>query len=531
MSGRDTRRDGSGRFYPSTVTGVERRGTTRLRESLGYPDDPDDPDGEKSRLRWQEQTAAVLAMKTPVEAPTVAGDPVVPGEVRLEYHGPGEAWAFTDDDGWLWVAPTRKSLELVGRDTDPAARDAFDALVGGYGLASGPPSGQPVGEKTGEWKASDHVRGRGGRFLELGVKVRLGASVGVGTVVDFTGDNRVDVTRDDGSRVRVAPGDLTVVDPPTPAVPVARGFGEGKALLDRSFPTADVDTGDEAGPTVTPTPDVKQGNAERLRRYWTTGEGAAVIQWGSPGQFDRCVAALTEHMPGQAEGYCARLYRRVNGEWPGRAKDTKDDAPADVKTGVMVAFEPPADLAEALAVDGGLPPEDLHVTLAYLGKTSDVDHDVLREVVEGFAGESMDVTARVSGVARFTGGDDGDVVVALVESAELDDFRADLVDALTDAGLSVSRDHGFTPHITLTYLGEGGESPVARLDPVDVRFGWVSLSVGEDDWDFPLAADNEVDDGEDGDPEGDEQVAPTGDDDSTEANADGSGDPDQRSDP
>lgn len=30
------------------------------------------------------------------------------------------------------------------------------------------------------------------------------------------------------------------------------------------------------------------GDAERLRRYWTTGPGALKIRWNTPGDFRRC---------------------------------------------------------------------------------------------------------------------------------------------------------------------------------------------------------------------------------------------------
>lgn len=60
-------------------------------------------------------------------------------------------------------------------------------------------------------------------------------------------------------------------------------------------------------------------SAESLRRYWTTGEGALKIRWGTPGDFRRCVRQLNKHMPGpgQAEGYCANLHRRSTGIYPG----------------------------------------------------------------------------------------------------------------------------------------------------------------------------------------------------------------------
>ena len=64
------------------------------------------------------------------------------------------------------------------------------------------------------------------------------------------------------------------------------------------------------------------GDAERLRRYWLHGEGAAKIAWGTPGDFTRCVAHLGKHMPGKAQGYCANLHKDANGYWPGDKRNT-----------------------------------------------------------------------------------------------------------------------------------------------------------------------------------------------------------------
>lgn len=66
-------------------------------------------------------------------------------------------------------------------------------------------------------------------------------------------------------------------------------------------------------------PDLKpgDGDAERLRRYWLYGEGAAKIRWGTPGDFTRCVRLLDEHMPGRAEGYCQLLHKHANGYYTG----------------------------------------------------------------------------------------------------------------------------------------------------------------------------------------------------------------------
>lgn len=59
---------------------------------------------------------------------------------------------------------------------------------------------------------------------------------------------------------------------------------------------------------------------ERLMRYWAEGAGAAKIQWGVPGDFDRCVAELSKHVgPGIVKGLCSNLHQRATGARPGHA--------------------------------------------------------------------------------------------------------------------------------------------------------------------------------------------------------------------
>ena len=59
---------------------------------------------------------------------------------------------------------------------------------------------------------------------------------------------------------------------------------------------------------------------ERLMRYWAEGEGAAKVQWGTPGDFDRCVVELGKYVgPGIVKGLCANLHKRATGARPGHA--------------------------------------------------------------------------------------------------------------------------------------------------------------------------------------------------------------------
>lgn len=65
------------------------------------------------------------------------------------------------------------------------------------------------------------------------------------------------------------------------------------------------------------------GNAETLRRYWSTGKGGGTVRWNTPGDFTRCVKAVSQYMGPRAKGYCANLHRRNTGSWPGSAKNRR----------------------------------------------------------------------------------------------------------------------------------------------------------------------------------------------------------------
>ena len=63
--------------------------------------------------------------------------------------------------------------------------------------------------------------------------------------------------------------------------------------------------------------DRNRGNAEELRRYWTTGKGAAKIRWGTPGDWTRCVRQLSKYMGPRAKGYCQLRHKDATGVYTG----------------------------------------------------------------------------------------------------------------------------------------------------------------------------------------------------------------------
>ncbi|MEV7013284.1 hypothetical protein [Streptosporangium sp. NPDC051022] len=64
-----------------------------------------------------------------------------------------------------------------------------------------------------------------------------------------------------------------------------------------------------------------QGNAETLRRYWSTGAGGRSIRWGTSGDWTRCARKLSKYMGPRARGYCQLLHKRNTGYYTGSSKN------------------------------------------------------------------------------------------------------------------------------------------------------------------------------------------------------------------
>jgi 2'-5' RNA ligase len=70
----------------------------------------------------------------------------------------------------------------------------------------------------------------------------------------------------------------------------------------------------------------------------------------------------------------------------------------------MVALYPPPATAEQLALDGGDPPEELHVTLAFLGKQQDLADPPRCTPPSRRGRPHAALTGTISGAGLFTAG-------------------------------------------------------------------------------------------------------------------------------
>lgn len=85
--------------------------------------------------------------------------------------------------------------------------------------------------------------------------------------------------------------------------------------------------------------DRNRGNAETLRRYWTTGPGGQRIGWGTPGDFNRCVAELTPHLGIRSKGYCQLRHKDATGAYAGHAPGEAFAATAALDAETLAALE------------------------------------------------------------------------------------------------------------------------------------------------------------------------------------------------
>lgn len=132
----------------------------------------------------------------------------------------------------------------------------------------------------------------------------------------------------------------------------------------------------------------------------------------------------------------------------------KNDGPkgADVG-GIMVAIVPPTSVGKKLLVDDGEPLDALHVTLVYLGSTSEYSKDQVAELeplVRAWARTQKPLVAKIGGAGTFHNPNEH-VLMAHVDIPHGGGVRHSLSDLLEGKGYNVRNDHGWTPHITLKY--------------------------------------------------------------------------------
>lgn len=172
--------------------------------------------------------------------------------------------------------------------------------------------------------------------------------------------------------------------------------------------------------------------------------------------------------------------------------DDTQAPPAPVHRGGMVALVPSDP--NALAVDGGDPAEELHLTLAYLGDDVSVlsadQVAAVHHMAQDMAQHSAPVEGRVMGHAQFNpdGGPDGGMdpcaVYLVGDATTVENLHRVFQDGLAAAlGVDLPEQHApFIPHITAGF----GLDPAALSATGPVTFDRIRVALANDVTDYPI---------------------------------------------
>lgn len=156
------------------------------------------------------------------------------------------------------------------------------------------------------------------------------------------------------------------------------------------------------------------------------------------------------------------------------------------KTGTMIALTLPLEEANKLAVKSGEKPEDLHITLAFLGEAtqySEAERGDIIGALKEVTALSSPPTVKLGGLARFEASEssDGkDVVHASVDSSSIALLHEQVTDALNSVGVTPQSDHGFVPHVTLQYTDPGAQTSAKAPQVGPIMVPELTIAFGDE---------------------------------------------------
>lgn len=141
--------------------------------------------------------------------------------------------------------------------------------------------------------------------------------------------------------------------------------------------------------------DRNRGQAEKLRRYWVHGEGAAKIRWGEKGDWKRCVMHLGKFMGERAKGYCQLRHKEATGIYT--ATHAKRDSKSHAIDGIEFAT-----LTEITPEDMSTPVLEI-ISQGVDDPGFDSEFTPPREIIDAISNEYGDVQETQEGMLEDAG--------------------------------------------------------------------------------------------------------------------------------
>lgn len=258
---------------------------------------------------------------------------------------------YTDDQWFRATVLHRNGDSRTKSDNGLPIREPDGTLNRNGVHAAASRFGQTEGPAEAKAAAAAALRGA---YSTLGEEAPEAIATAAGEVEAFAasvdvGDQVSWMTKDDDGEVEAHRGTVVSVDGPTATVSEGDDTYEVPVadLVIEQAAAAQVEGGEYApgtrdGPGWLTNPE----DSQRLRNYWTRGEGAAKIRWGTPGDFNRCRRQLAKYIknPQWLAGTCANLHKVAIGVWPGQ------ESAAGVETAAAFTLVAAADLGDESAL-------------------------------------------------------------------------------------------------------------------------------------------------------------------------------------
>lgn len=174
----------------------------------------------------------------------------------------------------------------------------------------------------------------------------------------------------------------------------------------------------------------------------------------------------------EPEGIVRRVFRDV----------LRSIRKAQNPSGIMAALFLPPDVAAELAQPGGVPTDQLHVTLKIFAPDAAAvtpeDIDELAANISRAARDMHALSGNVSGVGRFNGDQAGggqDVIYATLDVDDLVELYQRLSWICLGDEVRPDEQHDWQPHVTLAY---GNNLELPAVPSIPVRFDRLTLAVG-----------------------------------------------------
>lgn len=215
--------------------------------------------------------------------------------------------------------------------------------------------------------------------------------------------------------------------------------------------------------------------AKSIVRQWNREDGAKRVPLFLPDGRDVGSVSQIASLMGESKMTAAHYVLETEGLPEHVVLEAKGlTAGEDYTDFVMVSLEFTPEDQKRLAQPGGLPPEELHVTLGYYGDSRERDDEaLLRRITRNLAESIGPFEVQLNGLTRFSG-DESDPIVVNVDSPIIENLRA----MLQQQGPKIESEHGFSPHMTLGYIKPEEDTPFRRWEPLTVTIETIALHYG-----------------------------------------------------